>query len=47
MGIPYLALTGELFDVFCEEYGENWSRHNGTVLYIVILRCFIGENLQV
>ena len=31
--IPYLALTGELWDVFCEDLGENWLRYNGTALY--------------
>ena len=31
---PYLALTGELWDVFCEDLGDNWLRYNGTALYI-------------
>ena len=31
--IPDLALTGELWGVFCENFGENWPRHNGTALY--------------
>ena len=30
---PFLALTGELWAVYCEEFGENWSRYNGTTLY--------------
>ena len=30
----YLAITGELWGVFCEDFGENWPRYNGTVLYI-------------
>ena len=30
---PYLALTGELWGVFCENFGENWSRYNVTALY--------------
>ena len=30
----YLALTGELWGVFREDFGENWSRYNGTALYI-------------
>ena len=30
---PYLALTGELWGVVCEELGENWPRYNGTALY--------------
>ena len=32
---PYLALTGELWAVFCEDFGENWLRYNGTALYLV------------
>ena len=32
---PYLALTGELWGVFCEEFGENWPRYNGTALYYI------------
>ena len=31
---PYLALTGELWGVFCEDFGENRLRYNGTVLYV-------------
>ena len=30
---PYLGLTGELWGVFCEDFGENWLRYNGTALY--------------
>ena len=30
---PYLALTGELWGVFCEDFGENWPRYNGIALY--------------
>ena len=30
---PYLALTGELWGVFCEYVWENWLRYNGTALY--------------
>ena len=32
--IPYLVLTGELWDVFCKEFGENWPRYNGAVQYV-------------
>ena len=32
--ILYLALTGELWDVFCEDLVESWPRYNSTVLYI-------------
>ena len=31
--IPYLALTGELWDVFCEDLGGNWPCYNSTALY--------------
>ena len=31
---PYLALTGELWDVFYEYVWENWPRYNGTALYM-------------
>ena len=30
---PYLALTGELWCIFCENFGENWLRYNGTALF--------------
>ena len=32
---PYLALTGELWSVFCEDIGENWLRYNGIALCTV------------
>ena len=31
--IPYLALTSELWGVYCEDLGENWPGYNGTALY--------------
>ena len=31
---PYLALTSELWGVCCEDFGENWQRYYGTVLYV-------------
>ena len=31
---PYLARTGELWSVFCEYFGGNWPRYNGTALYV-------------
>ena len=31
---PYLALTGELWGVFCEYLWENWLRYNVTALYV-------------
>ena len=33
--IPYLALTGELWVVFCEDSGENWASYNDTALCII------------
>ena len=30
---PYLALTGELWDVFCELYREKWLRYIESALY--------------
>ena len=35
----YLTLTGELWGVFCENFGENWLRYNGTALYLHFLSC--------
>ena len=32
---PYLALTGELWAVYYEDFDENWPRYNGTALYNV------------
>ena len=34
----YLALTGELWSVYCEEIGETWPRYNGTGLYLCRLQ---------
>ena len=31
---PYLALTGELWGVFCEYLWENQLCYNGTALYL-------------
>ena len=31
--IPYLACLGELWGVGSEDFAENWSRYNGTILY--------------
>ena len=45
--IPYLALMGELLDVYCEDFGENWLRYNGTTLYYVNsvhLNSWSGQN---
>ena len=31
---PYLALAGELWGVFSDDFGENWPRYNDTALYV-------------
>ena len=31
---PYLAPTGELWGVYCGDFGENLLRHNSTALYV-------------
>ena len=33
--ILYLALTGELWGVYCDDFGEIWPRYNDTALYFV------------
>ena len=33
-GTPYLALTGELWGVFCEDFEENWPCYS-TALYSI------------
>ena len=33
---PYLALTGKLWGVFCEDFGGKWAHYNGTALYIYL-----------
>ena len=30
---PYLTVMGELWGVCCEDFAENWSHYNGTILY--------------
>ena len=30
---PYLAITGELWGICCEDIKENWLHYNGTALY--------------
>ena len=30
---PHLTLTGELWGIYYEDFGENWPRYNGTALY--------------
>ena len=31
---PYLALTGDIRDIYCQNFEENWPRYNGTALYL-------------
>ena len=33
---PYLALTGELWGVHCEDWGENFPRYNSIVMYLSV-----------
>ena len=33
---PYFTLTGKLWGVYYENFGENWPRFNGTALYLVL-----------
>ena len=35
---PYLALAGELWGVFCEDFGEKWLRYNDIALQYVLLQ---------
>ena len=30
---PYLALSGELWGVYYEDLGDDWTRYNDTALY--------------
>ena len=32
---PYLALMGEQWGVFCEDFGENWPHYKNTAMYLV------------
>ena len=38
---PYLALTGELWGVCCEEIGDNEPRYNDTALYFIAVKVII------
>ena len=33
---PYLALMGELWGVFCEDFQENLPLYNGAALYVYL-----------
>ena len=41
--IPYLALTGELWGVICEDSVENWPHFNGTALYMTFKYEYLHE----
>ena len=36
MDTPYLVLTGELWGVYCEDFGEDLPRYDGNTLYKVL-----------
>ena len=36
--IQYLALAGELRDVYCKDFGEKWPRYNCTELYSLTVK---------
>ena len=42
-----LALTGELWGVYCEEFGENWLCYNGTSLYsqCIHMTCITSQHM--
>ena len=42
---PYLALKGELWDVFYENFEEDWPRYSGTALYIHIPINFVNSSI--
>ena len=41
-GTPYLALMGELWGVYCEDFVESWPRNNGTALYTMKIKIRAG-----
>ena len=32
--VKHIAITGELWVVFCEDFRETWPRYNDTALYM-------------
>ena len=34
---PYLTLPGELWGVYCEDFGENWPCYIGTAVYMIMM----------
>ena len=45
-GTPYLALTCELWGVFCEDFEKNWLRYNGIALYHEAVELFTQAAFQ-
>ena len=37
IGTMYLAFTGELWGVFCEDFRKKWPRYNDTAMYRYIV----------
>ena len=46
---PHLALTGELWGVYCEDFVENWPCYIGTALYFINLSSlnFFREMIEI
>ena len=43
---PYLALSGELWSVFCEYFNRNWPCYKGFLLYIYSAAGWFRKNFQ-
>ena len=44
---PYLALSGELWSVFCEYFNRNWPCYKGFLLYwLFVLEYLISFEVQ-
>ena len=41
---PYIALTGELWGAYCEDFRSKGARYNGTALYIKPTNCVNDRN---
>ena len=37
----YIALTDELWSVYCESLGEIWPRYNGIAMYLALLQYIV------
>ena len=38
---PYLALSGELWSVFCEYFNRNWPCYKGFLLYDMVQKVML------